>query len=276
MIKVNKLEGHPAAECFPMMGLIEFNQLKDDILENDQNHPIIVYKGQILDGRNRYKACLEAGIEPRLRYVDDLEIGGDPVAYVLSCNKFRRHLTPSQLSAVAVNIEKLYSDSKWDPETAMSTSGQTSAELAGRAIGVSAMSVKKAKKVSVKGDPEVLEAVRQGELSVNAASYLVDSVADHEEQRKIVKEASAAGSTKKAGETVRKAISGGVTFDVDEIEAAGRFTKNGRPIGGTSAQWKQCQKHWRSFVKVFHSMGYTDSLHSAIEAIAEVVESRGE
>jgi hypothetical protein len=57
------------------------------------------YDGQsILDGRNRYRACLAAGIEPTFTvYQSD-----DPVSYVISLK--RRHLDESQRAMVAAKL----------------------------------------------------------------------------------------------------------------------------------------------------------------------------
>jgi hypothetical protein len=45
----------------------------------------------ILDGRNRYRACLEARVEPRFVEFD----ADDPIAFVVSVNIKRRHLDES-------------------------------------------------------------------------------------------------------------------------------------------------------------------------------------
>ena len=63
-VTVDNLEPHPLAAIFPEIPSEELNQLARDIKERGQMDPIILYQGQILDGRNRYKACQLAGLRP--------------------------------------------------------------------------------------------------------------------------------------------------------------------------------------------------------------------
>ena len=60
-------EFHPAANLFPMMTAAELDALGDDMLEHGQRESIVLYMGTILDGRNRYRACILKGINPRFR-----------------------------------------------------------------------------------------------------------------------------------------------------------------------------------------------------------------
>src|SRR5579871_394920 len=53
------LEIHPFAKRYRQMLPAEFLALKEDIRENGLQEPIILFDGKILDGRNRFLACLE-------------------------------------------------------------------------------------------------------------------------------------------------------------------------------------------------------------------------
>jgi hypothetical protein len=79
-----------------MMSDEEFRALKADIKEHGQCEMIVLFEGRILDGRNRYRACVELGIEPDVCEIDDPKYCPDPIAYVVSHNLHRRHLTREQ------------------------------------------------------------------------------------------------------------------------------------------------------------------------------------
>ena len=91
---------HPLAARMPMMGKEAFDLLVEDIRENDLQQPIDLYEGKILDGRNRYLACVKAGREPKFREFT----GPDPVAYVYSVNIQRRHLKSKQKRKLAADL----------------------------------------------------------------------------------------------------------------------------------------------------------------------------
>ena len=82
-----RLKNHPAADAFPMMDDARLAELQADIAANGQREPITLCDGMILDGRNRYRACIELGIEPETR-----EYIGDPWAFAWSLNGARRDL----------------------------------------------------------------------------------------------------------------------------------------------------------------------------------------
>jgi ParB-like chromosome segregation protein Spo0J len=92
---------------FPLMEGAEFDDLVADIKKNGLQEWIVTYQGMVLDGRNRYRACLEAGVEPHDEpLVNRTGIENDDTAraYVISANLHRRHLTAEQKREA---IEKL-------------------------------------------------------------------------------------------------------------------------------------------------------------------------
>lgn len=100
-----ELEIHPAALILPKMGNDEFEEFKEDIAGNGLIEPIVLFQGKVLDGRNRYLACQELGIEMWAR---NWEGGMDPVDYVVSRNIHRRQLTPAQRANAAAKALDYY------------------------------------------------------------------------------------------------------------------------------------------------------------------------
>ncbi len=102
-IKLHKF--HDAANIFPLMGDDDLAELQADIKANEQKEAIYLHEDKVLDGRNRYIACINLKIEPRYRVWDR---SGSPTEFVVSLNLHRRHLTSSQRACVAVEIEKCF------------------------------------------------------------------------------------------------------------------------------------------------------------------------
>jgi len=104
-MNVFDLPVHPAAAVFPMLPDDELDELAADIKANGLAHALAVKDGVLIDGRNRREACRRAGVEP---HVEELN-GVDPVAYVLSSNIARRHLTKGQR---AMSVAMLYPEAE--------------------------------------------------------------------------------------------------------------------------------------------------------------------
>lgn len=94
-----ELKQHPLSAAFPAMSADDFAALVGDIKANGQREPVIVFEDMVLDGWHRYSACMKLGIQAE-RFT--FGAGKDPVAFVLSQNLHRRHLSASQRAAAVV------------------------------------------------------------------------------------------------------------------------------------------------------------------------------
>ena len=133
MAKKPQYQEHPATSVFPMMSDSEYAEFKEDIARNGCREPIVLWKGQLLDGRNRLRACEELDKKPPIVSIGDHL---DPVAYVMSCNLHRRHLTVSQRSICAAKLVKLQSNGAPD--------GARTIDDAATAFGVGSRTVDRA------------------------------------------------------------------------------------------------------------------------------------
>lgn len=100
----NQYRVHPAAAVFPIMSGREFDELVEDVRVNGLREPVVVSGDQLIDGRNRVRACAAAGVVPEVR---ELARGTDVASWVMSINVHRRHLDASQRALVASRLSAL-------------------------------------------------------------------------------------------------------------------------------------------------------------------------
>ena len=173
---------HPLCSIFPPMSDEEFDRLRDDIAKHGQRQPILLFDGQILDGRHRHDACLLLKIEPKFETFtgtfDEAE------SLVLSLNLARRHLDSSQRGMVATRLAKLERGSSLN--RSIDPSAMTQAEAATR-LNVSVPTVKRAKYVNEHAAPEVIAEVDAGRMTINKAQKLIAALPDKGRQALAVK-----------------------------------------------------------------------------------------
>jgi N6-adenosine-specific RNA methylase IME4 len=163
------LEFDPRADLFPLIEGAEFAALVADVKANGVRDPIWMFEGRILDGRNRYRAAVAAGIQlPVDRFLDfQSDLHGDPLGFVISKNLTRRHLNESQRAMVAAKIANLEQGRPADEKPANLPVSQPAAAVM---LNVSERSVRSAKAVQEKGTPSLVHAVEQGKLAVSEAA----------------------------------------------------------------------------------------------------------
>jgi ParB-like chromosome segregation protein Spo0J len=97
---VKEFTFHPLANVFPLLEGQEFDALVADIQASGLHEAIWLHQGQVLDGRNRYRACQALGRDCPIRDYP----GNDPLGFVLSMNLQRRHLDESQRAMVGARL----------------------------------------------------------------------------------------------------------------------------------------------------------------------------
>lgn len=165
-------ELHPLCTLFPRMGENEFQALVDDIQINGLRQPIVLHDGMILDGGNRYRACIEAGVTPRYITFD----GDNLVSFVLSANLHRRHMSAGQQAAIVASAQD-WAKAQRPGGDRKSNQGATLHldSVAKRAAesGASVRTQKMADKVA-KADPELAKDVAHGKVSLPKAVAAVE------------------------------------------------------------------------------------------------------
>lgn len=159
-------ELHPLCTLFPRLAGAEFDALRDDIKAHGLRAPIVLHQGMILDGGNRYRACIEAGVEPRFVAFE----GDSIVAFVLSANLHRRHLSAGQQAAIVAAAQdwaKAHLPHREKGAVLHPSAGTTVAQRAAQS-GASHRTQQLADKVA-KVDPELARQVAHGTVSLPEA-----------------------------------------------------------------------------------------------------------
>lgn len=198
---------HPVANIFPLMSGDELQALVDDISLHGLQEPIWRHEGKIIDGRNRFIACLKAGVSPKYR---DWDGKGSLVEFVVSLNLHRRHLSSGQRAAAGTEIEELLAKeakarqraSGGDKKSVAAKLAQKSVEQivaqpirapqpreqAAKIVGSNKKYITDAKKVR-EASPATFAKVKSGELTLPQAKRAVDR--DEKRQALAIKAAAA-------------------------------------------------------------------------------------
>lgn len=204
-----KIPFHYYADLFPLIEGAEFDAIVADMKATGfrNGEEIVMYEGAILDGRNRYRAAVAAGIipadvNPKTSWLfvefstegmdgvfSEAEIAAGPLEYVISKNLRRRHQNESQRAMVAAAIANLGEGRPAKAEDDTAQICAVSQEQAAERLNVSRRLVQDAKTVRDKASPELRQAVEQGRIAVSAAKQAATLPLDL--QLKIVTEAEA-------------------------------------------------------------------------------------
>lgn len=191
---------HPLAELFPAIEGAGFAEMVADIRASGLREKIVLTRGRaILDGRNRFAAAIEAGLLANPVPLADLArffrlkrpSEGTDLAFVLSANLHRRHLSESQRALVAARLANMghggarrggrncgVQGPNPDVETGAGAAAVPAGSMAvpalsmadaGQMLHVARSSVAVARGVLASGAPGLVDAVARGEVSLNVA-----------------------------------------------------------------------------------------------------------
>lgn len=202
-----ELPAHPAAEFFPMLEGQEADDFNADIRLHGVNQAVTLIDvgdvRQVLDGRNRRRAAALAG----QACPAELYVGSDPVRFVMQRNLRRRHLTDSQKAFAAAEAEgfthggrRVNDDGNADVIEGRRPVAITREEAAAM-TGASVRNVARAAKIKKKGTPDLVDAVRQGRISVAAAVQTLDL--PEADQKRVIEEVGA-GRAKTAKQVLKR------------------------------------------------------------------------
>lgn len=149
---------HRLATIFPELSSDEFKDMKASIQKIGLLEPITLWRKQIIDGRHRYLACREINYNLTEHDFYNLSYDANPGEYVLAKNNTRRHMDESQRAMAASEVLQIM------PMTV---------EEVSEVMNVSDRSVKKATYVQKEAVPEIKEAVKQGNVSLDDAERVI-------------------------------------------------------------------------------------------------------
>jgi N6-adenosine-specific RNA methylase IME4 len=169
MNNMKTYEYHTIANIFPLMTTEEMAELTSDIKYNGLKTPIVLYEDKILDGRNRYQACVSASVDPTFTEYK----GNTPYSDVMSLNIQRRHLTAGQKACVAEEMWPHITNERkrisiYEGSEPTHTYSNSPLETAAKVMKVSSKSIQLVRKLK-KEEPEIYEKVKKGGYTLKDA-----------------------------------------------------------------------------------------------------------
>lgn len=154
---------HPLANAYRLLKGAEYAALVEDVRRRGLLSPITLYEGQVLDGRNRQRACLDAD-HPLQTVTYE---GDDPLGHMLALNSHRRHDNESQRAMAATRIATLPKGINQHAHWCAPSQDEAAVRFT-----VSRRLVQYARTVIDQAEPEIIEAVEDGEMTVKVAAAL--------------------------------------------------------------------------------------------------------
>ena len=186
-------------ELLPPLPEEKRKQLEENILRDGIREPLTTWRGILIDGHNRYEIAQIHGLE--FKTIEMHFATRDDVKYWMIMNQFgRRDLTTYERSVLALKLKPVITAKAKEKETERKTTYQkseksslptinTTKEVA-KAAGVSHDTIAKVEKIEQQAAPEIKEALRAGDISINQAYKQIKQLEKEIRQEERLKEKS--------------------------------------------------------------------------------------
>lgn len=224
---------HPFTDIFPMRVGSSLDEIVESIREHGLLEEIVLYCGQVLDGRLRQKACEKAGVKPLYRdFGDHAGDGPDALGWMIAKNLHRRHLSKAERALAAAKIANMRRGH--NQHTTLNGQKPVSRREAAAKFEVNDHTLDRAARVLHSGVPELEQAVLAEIVSVSDAAAIAGEDPDVQRQALAAVEAGEAGTLRAAVATFTDAapastpreVVAGVGSDLDRCIKA----LNGLPM----------------------------------------------
>ena len=99
------IERHELSALFTDMSESDYQDLVQSISAHGQREPIRIIDGKIIDGWHRYRAALDAGVQPWIEDYQEAE-HGEIADFVIDQNIHRRHLSEGDRARIVVRVRE--------------------------------------------------------------------------------------------------------------------------------------------------------------------------
>lgn len=108
--RIGNIEVHPAADLFPEMGGADLDALYESVKAHGIRVPLVFFDGRLIDGRNRLRASVMAGLDTAKLPRRTLAASEDPYEWAWDANCARLDYSPAQKAAIRIKIEEASGD----------------------------------------------------------------------------------------------------------------------------------------------------------------------
>jgi ParB-like chromosome segregation protein Spo0J len=220
-----KLEPHSLLDklSIPLVSDDDIKHLKESIRALGLQHPIVLYEDKILDGRCRYKACIQLMQDGKFKFEDGHFVrysGADPLEFVMSMYVDSRQQNESQRALIAaVLVDSKVGINRWHKHLTIKH------DDAARMAKVSVAQIKVAIEVLARGHPDLVKAVRDGSKRLGYANNLIGPASkpvSKEDQKKELDKPPAPRSSKSGTATKKVSAANLKVVEFDEFKVRWR------------------------------------------------------